>query len=280
MLSVNEAYKRCRTVIEHHSKTFAKAFGHLPQEKRQAVWAVYAFCRTADDIVDEGENPASEIIRFKDQFHSFAAGHLPEENYLWIALRDTFSRFEMDFQPFYDMIEGQQMDLIKKRYETLEEVKHYSYHVASTVGLMLLPILAPEKKDRLREGAISLGIAMQLTNILRDIGEDLARDRIYFPQDVMRKHGYSEDMLWRTEINHAFSDAWEELAEDAEQFYEAGLATIGEYPVESRIPVKAAALFYREILHSVRRNSYEVFRKRAFVSKEEKTVLMKEAVKG
>ncbi|PYZ98525.1 phytoene synthase [Alteribacter lacisalsi] len=280
MLSVNEAYSRCRTVIERHSKTFAKAFGHLPEEKRQAVWAVYAFCRTADDIVDEGENPGTEIVKFKDQFHSFADGRIPEKNYLWIALQDTFSRFEMDVQPFYDMIEGQQMDLIKKRYAALEEVKHYSYHVASTVGLMLLPILAPAKKDRLREGAISLGIAMQLTNILRDVGEDLERDRIYLPEDVMDKHGLNHDMLTSRQVSPAFIAVWEELAEDALRFYDAGLASINEYPVDSKIPVKAAALFYREILRSVRNNGYEVFRQRAFVSAEEKTHIMKAVVKG
>ncbi|WP_026689379.1 phytoene/squalene synthase family protein [Alteribacter aurantiacus] len=280
MLSVNEAYEQCHNVIKYHSKTFAKAFGHLPLKKRNAVWAVYAFCRTADDIVDEGDHPTQELAVFKRQLYSFAEGELPEENYLWIALRHTFATFEMDLQPFYDMLEGQYMDLVKKRYETLDDVKHYSYHVASTVGLMLLPILAPEKKERLREGAISLGIAMQITNILRDVGEDLERDRIYLPESLMTKLGYNERMLTEGIVNEEFIEVWETMAKEAEHFYEKGLASLKEYPLDSRIPVKAAALFYREILTSVRNNGYEVFHERAFVSVEEKNKILKTMVNG
>ncbi|MBM7097221.1 squalene/phytoene synthase family protein [Bacillus sp. H-16] len=280
MLSVNEAYEQCHTVIKYHSKTFSKAFGHLPLKKRNAVWAVYAFCRTADDIVDEGTRPAQELTVFKDQLHSFAEGKLPEDNYLWIALSHTFTTFDMDLQPFYDMIEGQHMDLVKKTYQSLDEVKHYSYHVASTVGLMLLPILAPEKKDRLREGAISLGIAMQLTNILRDIGEDLERGRIYLPEQVMSDNGYDTNMLQRGEVNQAFINAWESMASEAEHFYKKGLASLKDYPLDARLPVKAAALFYREILTSVRNNKYEVFHEKAFVSQEEKEKILDTMVKG
>lgn len=101
----------------------------------------------------------------------------------------------MDEQAFLDMIKGQEMDLYKTHYETIEELEYYSYHVASTVGLMLLPILAPEHKDVLREGAISLGIGMQFTNVLRDVREDLDRGRLYLPLSVMDEHGYTEDDL-------------------------------------------------------------------------------------
>jgi phytoene synthase len=111
---VNDAYFQCKNVIEYHSKTFAKAFHHLPKKKRQAVWAVYAFCRQADDIVDEGTNPQYELQRFKNQLDIFAQGELPEHSFLWIALNDSFKQFNFDLSPFYEMISGQEMDLRKK----------------------------------------------------------------------------------------------------------------------------------------------------------------------
>ncbi|MDX5476693.1 MAG: phytoene/squalene synthase family protein, partial [Bacillaceae bacterium] len=213
MMSIIEAYQHCESIIKEHSKTFYKAFMLLPQEKKNAVWAVYAFCRKVDDIVDEGLNPQVELAYFKDQFDLFLTGFLPAENPMWLALRDVFQKYEMDEKAFWDMIKGQEMDLSKKTYYSEEEVLFYSYHVASTVGLMLLPILAPDNKEKLREGAIALGKAMQLTNILRDIGEDLERERIYIPINLLRSVGYSEELLKHRIVNSSFIQAWESLAQ-------------------------------------------------------------------
>ena len=127
----------------------------------------------------------------------------------------------MDEAPFRDLLQGQEMDIEQQRYETLDELLIYSYHVASTVGLMLLPIIAPRKKEQLKEAAISLGIAMQLTNILRDIGEDQAeRDRIYLPKHVMDQFGYTEQELQEGIVNQAFQHVWEYIAFEAEAYYE------------------------------------------------------------
>ncbi|WP_416149618.1 phytoene/squalene synthase family protein [Salipaludibacillus sp. HK11] len=271
---VNDAYIQCRNVIEYHSKTFAKAFHHLPKKKRQAVWSVYAFCRQADDIVDEGMNPQYELQMFKNQLDIFAQGELPEPSFLWIALDDSFKQFNFDLAPFYEMISGQEMDLRKNRYETVKELLDYSYHVASTVGLMLLPILSPMNQAQLKESAISLGYAMQLTNILRDIGEDFDRNRIYLPHDLMRKHGYTETMLSSRQVNDAFILLWEDLATQAETYYEDALECVNLYPINARMPVKAAAHFYKGILNSVRVNHYDVFHKRAVVSSEEKREIL------
>ncbi|MCE7794397.1 phytoene/squalene synthase family protein [Salipaludibacillus sp. CUR1] len=273
-MHVNEAYQSCKKIIDYHSKTFAKAFQHLPLKKRRAVWAVYAFCRTADDIVDEGLTPDKDIREFKRQLDLFSAGQLPEPSPLWIALKDTFQRFDFDLTPFYEMIAGQEMDLKRKKYTSLDDVLDYSYHVASTVGLMLLPILAPANKDKLTESAIYLGYAMQLTNILRDIGEDLGRGRVYIPEELMVKHGYTLSMLEENDINLPFKALWEEMACLAEKYYELSLESIHLYPAASRMPVKAAAHFYREILNSVRSNGYDVFGQRAFVTSEEKKQIL------
>jgi 15-cis-phytoene synthase len=273
-MEVRQAYDYCRKVIENNSKTFAKAFQHLPKDRRRAVWAVYAFCRTADDIVDEGVNKEIELQRFKHDLDRFAAGDIPDSSPLWTALNHTFHLFSFDLKPFYEMISGQEMDLYGYSFQSFEDVLDYSYRVAGTVGLMLLPVLAPDTKEELKPSAVKLGYAMQITNILRDVGEDWEKGRKYLPEELMVKFGYTEQMLDAGEINDAFIGLWEEMASEAEAFYEESLESIHLYPVSSRLPVQAAAHFYRKILHTARQNKYDVFRRRAVVSQEEKSNIL------
>jgi len=265
-----KAYQHCENIIKEHSKTFYKAFMLLPADKKKAVWAVYAFCRQVDDIVDEGENPKEELYRFKEYFDEFLKGKLPTSDPMWLALQDVFTIYEMDIEAFRDMITGQEMDLYKKLYYTEEEVMTYSYHVASTVGLMLLPILAPKNKEVLRQDAIALGQAMQLTNILRDVGEDLTRDRIYLPINRLEEAGYSIHELQQHVVNKALISVWEDIAAKAERLYEQALSTIDLYPIHSRTPVKGAAYLYRAILGSIRKKHYSVFKTKHYVSNDEK----------
>lgn len=270
MTDLTKAYLHCESIIKDHSKTFYNAFMLLPKEKKQAVWAVYAFCRQVDDIVDEGRDPKEELFGFKQSFAVFLKGQLPSQDPMWLALQDVFRKYEMDVQAFHDMITGQEMDLYKKLYYTEEEVLHYSYHVASTVGLMLLPILAPSNKDALRQDAIALGQAMQITNILRDIGEDLERDRIYIPIEKLEQAGYSTEDLKMHIVNNKFISVWEEMANKAEKLYEQAMSSIDLYPLHSRTPVKGAAYLYRAILGSIRKKGYSVFKMKHYVSNEEK----------
>jgi 15-cis-phytoene synthase len=274
MEKLERAYHDCYQIIRQHSKTFTKAFGSLPKEKRNAVWAVYAFCREVDDIVDEGNNPKEELDQFERSFAQFLSGHLPLNESKWIALHDVFTKYEMDHMAFYDMIRGQRMDLTKTKYESLEELEHYSYHVASTVGLMLLPVLAPDNHASLRTGGIALGLAMQLTNILRDIQEDFLRERIYLPKALMEKHGYKYSDLQAGVVNDAFIAMWEEVAARAEVLYEQALETMNGYPLDSRLQVKGSALLYRAILQSIRKNKYNVFKEMHYVTLEEKEAIL------
>lgn len=242
----------------------------LPTEKKHAVWAVYAFCRQVDDIVDEGKNPKEELQAFKHDFAAFLQGRTPSLDPMWLALQDVFKTYEMDVQAFHDMITGQEMDLYKKHYYTEQEVLEYSYYVASSVGLMLLPILAPKNKEALRHDAIALGQAMQITNILRDIGEDLERGRIYMPIQKLEEAGYSVQDLSSHVINKNFIATWEEMARKAEELYEQALGSIHLYPLHSRTPLKGAAYLYRAILNSIRKKGYAVFKTKHFVTNEEK----------
>ena len=146
MKSLEQAYEYCRSVMEEHSKTFSKAFSFLPAPDRKAVWAIYTFCRHSDDIVDE-RGSLTELLQLRKEFDHFLAGDFQLDNPMWLALYDVFQRYEMDVEPFYLLIEGQASDLEKNRFETLKELEHYSYLVASSVGLMLLPILAPNYSE-------------------------------------------------------------------------------------------------------------------------------------
>lgn len=256
---LEEAYDHCEKVIAKHSKTFYKAFGTLRYKDRRAVWAVYAFCRLVDDIVDEGEEPVTGLRNFTREFEDFLNGLYNDQDPMWVALQDVFTQYDIDVQAFHDMIKGQKMDLERNRYRTMEELLHYCYHVASTVGLMLLPILAPGKSEELRPSAVSLGLAMQLTNILRDVGEDLARNRIYLPMEVMERYHLTEEMILTQKITLEFIDTWESMAAHAELLYNESFKMMNQYPLYSRTAVKGAAILYRQNLKMVRKKCYQVY---------------------
>lgn len=272
--TTQSAYEYCKAIIDKHSKTFSKAFALLPKKQKQAVWAIYAFCRQVDDIVDEGQNPSKELKEFEQEFHYFLAGHLPSDDPMWLALQDVFQRFNMDTVPFQEMIDGQRLDIDSHIVQTEDELMSYCYLVASTVGLMLLPVIAPGKEEKLREGAIHLGKGMQLTNILRDIGEDMERNRVYIPEEVMVKYDYGYDELYNQTINSSFIQLWEDLAHKAQKHYELALETIHEYPLYSRTPVKGAAYLYKAILPAIRENNYQVFSERNYVSDRQKKEIL------
>lgn len=273
-MNVKQAYDACERVIAKNSRSFHKTFALLPSDKRKAVWAVYTFCRTADDIVDEGHAPHEELPRFRQEFRAFLAGDFDRTNAMWVALDDVFQRYDMDEEPFLLQLEGQEMDLVKHRYETMDELLEYCFHVASTVGLMLLPILAPGKKEKLVDGAVALGYGMQLTNILRDIGHDLSIGRIYLPADLMAKHGVTEASLRCRVVDDSFIALWEELAGMAESYYKESFKTISHYPLSSRVPVEGSGLVYREILSAIRKKHYDVFERKHFVPDASKQAIL------
>ncbi|MGE6630926.1 phytoene/squalene synthase family protein [Bacillus sp. NPDC077027] len=277
MIDVQTAFIACEDIIKDHSKTFYRAFFMLPKKKRQAVWAVYSFCRRADDIVDEIATSKEELASLSDAFERFLKGEVDCHDPMWVALEHTFQEFKMNETPFREFLKGQEMDLEHKRYETLDELLMYSYHVASTVGLMLLPIIAPRKIERLREATMSLGIAIQLTNILRDVGEDAAkRGRIYLPKQVLNQFGYTEQDLYEAKINQAFIHVWEYMAFEAEAYYEEFFDHVHEFPLYSRTSVKAVAHFYKAILDKVRTNGYDVFKERQLITKKEEALILEE----
>ena len=268
-MSLTDDYKYCEAIIKRHSASFYKAFKILPLEKRQAIYAVYAFCRIADDCVDiEADARALEALR--DQLADFEKGNTPDTP-VFRALRDVFHRYAMQTKPFYELIEGQHMDLQFRQPSDMAAFEHYCYLVAGTVGLMILPVLATENAKLLTESAIGLGIAMQITNILRDVGEDRLLNRIYLPSDLLAKEGVNLRILKAP--SPEFITVWETLAKKSEQRYDHFLKDVSLYDKDSQVAIKRSALYYRAILHAVRLQAHDCLNKRAHVGTLQKICL-------
>lgn len=269
-----EDFAYCEKIIKKRSKTFYAAFSTLPKEEALSVYAVYAFCRKADDVVDEKAD-AEGLETLRKELKLFEEGK-EIDHPIWRALRVVFDQYEMDIAPFYDMITGQEMDLAFKQPESQKDIEKYSYYVAGAVGLMLLPLLTDKPKIS-KEDAVALGTAMQLTNILRDIGEDLENNRIYLPKEKMAQHGYTMKMLKNKEINQQFVNLWEYEAQEAEKFYKQSLNLMDKMNEKAKKPLLLSLLYYREILEAVRLNNYDCFTKKTKVSKRRKVELFKRA---
>ncbi len=268
MATHTDAYL-CREVIRRNSTTFYLAFRLLPASKRDAVFAVYAFCRDADDAVDLGTGSLPQI---KQELAAFGQGQVPDKPY-WRELDRARKHYAIDINAFNLMIEGQEMDSHFHIIQDEETLYRYCYLVAGSVGLMLLPILAGKTSESLRQSAADLGTAMQLTNILRDIGEDYRLGRVYLPEDAMRRFCYSREELAHSTLNQAFVDLWEYFAHRAEALYDRAALSFAEYDAESVRVIALAAAYYRGILDVVRKNKYDVFSTRAVVVDAEKQKL-------
>lgn len=286
LASLEESYEQCRQVTAKYSKTFYWGTALMPEEKRRAIWAIYVWCRRTDELVD-GPLAATTTPETLDRWERnletiFAGTPLDDAD---VALVDTVQRFGLDIQPFRDMIAGQQMDLYRSRYETFEELKLYCYRVAGTVGLMTTPVLGmaedwvPAPWDGYlqlcdepdanpydpTEEAIALGIANQLTNILRDVGEDRFRGRIYLPLEDLERFHYSEKDLMAGVVD----DRWRALMhfqiERARGMFDRASSGIRLLNEDARWPVWSALMLYSRILRSIERNDYDVFNHRAYV---------------
>lgn len=265
--------QQCEELMKKGSTSFHKAFHVLPSPRREAVHVIYAFCRLIDDSVDEPENSPYSIHELKELFTDLehAEGH-----FIWPALRWLFSSFpQLQREPFHLQMEGQLRDLTVTEYDTMEDLEGYCYLVAGTVGEMLLPVLRDDQSEAARTAGISLGIGMQLVNIIRDVGEDLRRGRRYVPLEVMEKYGYSQAELAAGAVNPRFTAVIQELRTEALVWFQRGLEHVDTYPPQSGLAIELAASFYAAILDAVEANGYDVFRQRSYVSDETKLQLFK-----
>jgi len=262
---LDECYQHCRDIARTNSKTFYLSALFLAPEKRRAVWAVYAFCRTADDIVDR-LTPAAERLAAIDYWErallTACSGSTDER--ILVALADAIGRFDIPLQPALALLRGARLDITVRRYATYADLHEYCYLVASTVGLLTSPILGYTSRSALDYG-VTLGRAMQMTNILRDVGEDARLGRIYLPLADLQRFGYTESSVFEEVVDDAFVALMKFQIERVRRLYAEAEPGIALLAPESRYTVRLALTLYRRILHSIEANRYDVFTKRAYV---------------
>lgn len=270
------AYDACTEIIRRHSKSFYFSARLLPAAKRYGIMALYAFCRLSDDLVDEAAEGESRIVARAKA--GIALNHWSKVNSttvsgcdhpVIVAWADTRAHFGIPRELTAELLTGVEMDLTINRYQTWDDLWLYCYRVASTVGLMSIYITGANTMDAVPY-AVQLGVALQLTNILRDIGEDAHSGRIYLPAEDMARFGYTEEMLMAGEVNGNFTKLMNFEIERAHALYNAAWAGIEMLPTDSRVAVGAAATIYRGILEKIVEAKYNVFGHRAHVSMSEK----------
>lgn len=270
MTDLELAYEECRLITRREAKNFYYAFLTLPAAQRRAIYVAYTFCRHCDDSVD-GEHTLdeklamlSELRRKLDQsYHDHA------EDLVFLGLADVAQKYDIPQEYFQEVLSGVESDLVKNRYQNFEELRQYCYQVASVVGLISIHIFGysdPKAKDY----AIDLGLAMQLTNISRDVKEDLEIGRIYLPQDELIQFGYSEDELQAGVLNQPFKELMQFQARRARQYFDSGFKLLPYVPHRSRACPAVLGQLYSKVLDRIEDADYDVLHHRVSLSKAEK----------
>lgn len=263
--SLLKAYKQAEIITAEHSKSFYFASGLLPEEKRSAVRALYAFCRTVDDIVDEVE--ARKDRGFKlDYWRDIVQTASPaDDNLVAAAWADTLNRYHIPRHYALQLIDGVARDMSQTRYQTFEELTTYCYSVASTVGLMSMYIIGFKGHEAVPY-AIKLGVALQMTNILRDVGEDFRNGRLYLPREELVFYGIRDSDIAEGKITKRWRQFMSFQLERTRQLYEESWEGVKMLEREGQLAIGAASTFYSGILEEIEKNDYDVFTKRASLS--------------
>ena len=234
--------------------------------------AVYAFCRKTDDIVDEGNESDDlkyeKLRKWRIELEKALAGN--SDYALLNKVAAIIKQFNIPIDPFFELIIGMEMDLQRKRYLSFEDLVQYCYRVASTVGLMCIEIFG-YKNNSAKDYAVNLGVAMQLTNILRDVGKDSDKGRIYIPQHDLAKYNYSEDELFNKEYNPNFVSLMKHESDLAKAYFRKANLSLDFDDKHSLFPARAMQHIYYKLLRKIEAENYNVLHKKIKVSKLEKT---------
>lgn len=264
---LRQAYAHCEAITAQHSRSFHLASSLLPADKRRAARALYAFCRTSDDLVDQPQGDVG--ARLNQWRQRMALAEPPAEDWLALAWADTRARYHIPHRYAEQLIDGVARDLYQTRYDTFDELAGYAYGVASTVGLMSMHIIGFAGPAAIPY-AIKLGVALQTTNILRDVGQDWQMGRVYLPQQELAAFELTEadiavgrvDARWRAFMQfqiernrRLYAEAW------------PGIALLNR---DGRFAIAAAAGLYQALLDDIEKHDYDVFHRRAHVSGWEK----------
>src|SRR5215204_2242647 len=254
---LDESYAACRTVMHANASTFSLAARLLPAERRRATFALYGLFRTLDDLVDETDDGTlargralMELGRWRAWFETPESA--APDHPIVPAFHDAVTRYSIPMRYFVELIDGLECDLASRRYADFGELALYCYRVASTVGLAMCAVLGTTS-PRATVPAVELGVAMQLTNILRDVREDAEHGRVYLPQDELIAAGWSDQRLLDSDVDEALRVLIQRQAARARAYYGRGLAGLKYLSPDARFAILVAARAYAGILDVIER---------------------------
>ena len=271
---LRKAYTYCARLTSQHSKSFYLSSALLPEGKRKASRALYAFCRVGDDLADRlSEDPTSALRHWGEI--ALAADPQTDDPVV-LAWSHARSIYRIPHRYAEQLINGVARDLQQTRYQTFDDLAEYSYGVASTVGLMSMHIVGFSGPEAIPY-AVKLGVALQLTNILRDVGEDYRSGRVYLPQEELAAFGITEDQIAAGRVDDRWRDFMRfQIARNRVLYQEAwpGIAMLNR---DGRFAIAAAATLYRGILNDLEAHDYNNFSRRAYVNKRGKALRLAQA---
>ena len=259
---LDRAYAECEKVTAHHSRSFYRASSFLSREKRRAVRALYAFCRVTDDIVDCPDCDAQQSL--SAWRHIALTAEPPIDNLVAVAWADARQQYRVPLRLAEQLIDGVARDLDQTRYATFDDLATYAYGVASTVGLMSMHIIGYRGAAAIPY-AIKLGVALQLTNILRDVGEDWRSGRVYLPADELARFDLAEDNLACGQVDGRWRAFMRFQIERNRRLYAEAWPGIELLNRDGRLAIAAAGDLYRRILDDIEAHDYDVFTRRAHI---------------
>jgi phytoene synthase len=261
-------------IAEGSKSSFFYAFNLLPKPKRDAMNTVYAFCRQTDDIIDEGHDSDDikyeRLRKWRIEFEKSLHGNSSYP--LLNKVAEIIKQFNIPLEPFYELIIGMEMDLQNKRYMSFDDLVKYCYRVASTVGLMCIEIFGYKNKSTI-DYAVNLGLALQMTNILRDVKVDAEKNRIYIPQEDLKEFGYTEKELFDNVYNEKFIKLMEKNAKRANDYFEKANSYLDPNDKRGLFPARAMQHIYFSLLKKIEKKNFDVFSEKISVSKLEKVYL-------
>jgi phytoene synthase len=274
---LDQSFKYCEHLARTQAKNFYYSFVTLPPERRAAMCAVYAFMRYTDDVSDDEPDSGTKeeaLQLWRSMLDRALAGDYGD-NPILPAFHATLKQYDIPDRYFRDVIDGVEMDFTRKRYETFEELYRYCYHVASVVGFVCMHIWGFDEAngDALRYGE-ACGLAFQLTNVIRDLTEDAGRDRIYLPQEDLRRFGVTDEDIKAGRMTDAMHNLLQFQVERAEGYYAEARKLAPLVHPRGRPSLSVMMGIYHGILEAVVHQNYDVFRKRARVSTPRKLAIL------
>ena len=262
-LHLEDAYDYCEQVTKNEARNFYYAFITLPMRKKRAIYTAYAFCRRCDDAVDNSES-TTEKKRLLDEIENNLKSGINldklilENNPIILATCAIIKEFNIPQQYFFDVIQGVRMDIEFTSFNSFDEVKEYCYKVASVIGLICIKIFGYSNPKAI-DYAIDFGLAMQLTNILRDILDDLNENRCYLAYEEMDKFNYSINQLRESLYNDDFIQMMKFEVDRAKRYFESGSRLLPLVDTDSRICLVILSKIYSKILKKIERSNYNIF---------------------